>query len=256
MGYEVNFQFYNKLENSFEYDRENPTTFKKTYGKWNEDYALDKLAAAILQQMARRDIFVFDVEIYEFQKKKISFKQNKGDLIIKNKKFTNKGGVEDAFQEEEVDENALPNKCHPPEYDTCNVNVPNPSPPVALINLADSRGKNNHQNILPKQPSASDRVIKEMVFMPSRMMKPVGNFTIEKKYPVYRESFASNGVGMMIETTDDRGARVKVPDEHFVPAQPSLVGGNEINFGSSGKGLSDDGLNWGGAIKDSIPKLR
>lgn len=251
MGYEVNYQFYNKIENSFDYDRENPQTLKKTYGKWNDDFALDKLAASIMQQMARRDIFVFDLEIYEFQKKKISFKQNKSDLIIKNKKFTNKGDVSDVFDQETEDTTQL-DKCHPPEYDTCNVNVPRPSPPpTALINLADQR--NFGKNIAQPQ---SERVIKKVSFMPSKMSRPVGNFTIEKIYPVYRETFASNGVGLMLETVDDLGRRVKVPDEHFVPAQQTLVGGEEINFGSNGKGLSDDGLNWNGAIKDSVPKLR
>lgn len=255
MGFEVKFNYYNKIEDSFEYNRDEPQEMKKNYGKWNDDYTLEKLAAAIMQQMARRDIFVFDVEIFEFQKKKISFKQNKSDLIIKNKKFTNKGEVSEIF-EEGTSELTSPDKCYPPEYDTCNVNVPQPSPQIGLINLADNRGINNQHNLLPKQPSPSDRVIKEVVFMPSKMIKPIGAFTIEKKYPVFRETFATNGVGMLIETTDDRGARVKVPDEHFVPAQQSLVGGNEINFGSTGKGLSDDGLNWGGVIKDTVPKLR
>ena len=255
MGYEVNYQFYNKIENSFDYDRENPQSLKKTYGKWNDDFPLDKLAASIMQQMARRDIFVFDLEIYEFQKKKISFKQNKSDLIIKNKKFSNKGDVSDVFDEENINL-PLENKCHPPEYDTCNVNVPRPSPsptvpPTALVNLADRM--NLGKNIAQPQ---SERIIKKVSFMPSKMANPIGNFTIEKIYPVYRETFTSNGIGLVLETVDDLGRRVKVPDEHFVPAQQSLVGGDEINFGSNGKGLSDDGLNWNGAIKDSVPKLR
>lgn len=253
MGFEVSYSFYEKMENSFDYDKTEVKNFKKIYGKAVEDYPLEKLASAIQQQMARRDIFVFDFEIFEFQKKKISWRQNKSDLIIKNKRFTNTGQFIDIVGEDEQTD-----KCHPPEYDTGNVNTPNPSsqnnrnvPAFNLVNLADKNGKlvSNPVVVHHVQP---ERIIKYVSFMPSRMIKPVGNFTVEKTYPVYKESLNSNGIGMIIETLDDKGKRVKVEDEHFVPAGQNLLAG-EL-FVDDKK--ESERLNWYGVVKEDIPSVR
>lgn len=39
-------------------------------------------------QLARRDIFVSGVEVFELSKKPISFRESDGGVVIKNKKFT------------------------------------------------------------------------------------------------------------------------------------------------------------------------
>lgn len=241
MGFEVQYNYYEKVKDSFDYDRDSPKSLKKIYGKAIEDYPLDKLANSIMQQMARRDIFIFDVEIYEFQKKKISFRQNKSDLVIKNKKFTNTGvfleNCDDSENEELCENSAKETKQLP------NINI------APRVNIA-----NNKTNLVP---AVSDRVIKKMQFLPGRITKPVGRFTVEKVYPVYRESLSENGVGMMIEVVDDGGARVKVSDEHFVSLSQNLIGDDEVNFNSGSQNfVSDSKLNWGGAIQDTVPKLR
>lgn len=248
MGFEVNYEYFDKLENSFDYNRDEVKTFKKIYGKAVEDYPLEKLAHAIQQQMSRRDIFVFNFEIFEFQKKKISWRQNKSDLIIKNKRFSNQSVSYDSA--DDCDDEGS-NKCLPPEYNTCEVNTPRP----ALINLAQPINKMT--NLAPSiRPSSAEKILKKVAFMPSKMSGPVGNFTIEKAYPVFREILNTNGIGMMIETLDDKGKRVQVSDEHFVPLQQNLVGADLIDFESKGTNLSDDNLNWSGVIKNDIPKLR
>jgi hypothetical protein len=246
VGFEVNYNYYEKIENSFDYNREEPKSFKKIYGKAVEEYPVDKLAQAIMQQMARRDIFIFDVDIFEFQKKKISFRQNKGDLVIKNKKFTSRG----VFLED-IEEDCPDGTCHLPVAQTCEANINTLPPPQNAVNIAPPIQRNNNVNIAPR-PQQSDRIIKKLQFLPSRMIQPIGAFTIEKVYPVYRESLAKNGIGMMIETVDDKGRRVTVPDEHFVPTSQQLLG--EDSTGPSFVG--DDRLNWGGLVKDSLPKIR
>jgi len=244
VGFEVNYNFYEKLENSFDYNREEPKTLRKIYGKAVEEYPIEKLAQAIMQQMARRDIFIFDVEIFEFQKKKISFRQNKGDLVIKNKKFTSKGELLADIEEEDTCPDGM---CHLPPVNHCVA----PPPNQPAVNIAPPI-QNQNVNIAPRPSNLVDRVIKRVQFLPGRVTGPVGAFTVEKYYPVYRESLAKNGIGMMIETTDDRGRRVTVSDEHFVSAAQALLGEDttEPNF------VSDDRLNWGGVVKDSVPKLR
>jgi hypothetical protein len=242
VGFEVNYNYYEKLENSFDYNREEPKTLRKIYGKAVEEYPIEKLGQAIMQQMARRDIFIFDLEIFEFQKKKISFRQNKGDLVIKNKKFTSKGELLVDIEED----NCPDGTCHLPPA----VNI---APPIQQqnVNIAPSIQQQN-VNIAPRPVGLVDRILKRMQFLPGRVISPIGAFTVEKYYPVYRESLAKNGIGMMIETTDDKGRRVTVSDEHFVTASQSLLGedATEPNF------ANDNKLNWGGVINDSIPKLR
>ena len=41
MSFEVVYSYYAKIENSFDYDRENSHIFKKVYGKVEEDYSLE-----------------------------------------------------------------------------------------------------------------------------------------------------------------------------------------------------------------------
>jgi hypothetical protein len=82
-------------------------------------------------------------------------------------------------------------------------------------------------------------------------------FTLNKKYPIFSESYAKSGIGMIIETIDDTNGRLKVTDEHFIPADQNLIGDRENDFSDINKGfVNDNKLNWGGAINDSVPKLR
>ena len=244
MGFEVNYLYYDKFPDSFDYNKDESKVIKKVYGKATEEYSLEKLAQAIMQQMSRRDIFVYDLEIFEFQKKKISFRQNKSDLVIKNKKFTNKGVFLEDMEEQEP-----ANECHvKTNVIVANNSVPNQS----AINIAHSINK--PVNLVNR---VSARVIKKVQFLPGRITRPVGRFTVEKVYPVYQETLNENGVGMMIETTDDAGKRVTVPDEHFVQTSQNLIGDNEANFNNDVANFADDSkLNWGGVIKDSVPSLR
>jgi hypothetical protein len=254
MSFEVVYKYYEKLKDSFDYDRENPSTFKKLYGKSSEDYTLEKLAFNIYQQMARRDIFIYDVEIYEFAKKKINFKQNKTDLIIKNKKFSPKTGtLEDLDVEEEV---GLPSS----NCTNLAIQQPAVTNPVVCtqesVNLAPPiRSQQNLTNIASKPR----RVIKMVMFdpiSPKERAKFPYKFTPGKKYPVYKERISPSGIGMLIETVDDLNNSVSVLDELFVVEDMNLVGDNEAGFSESRSGLSDKTLNWSGVIKGDVPNLR
>ncbi len=261
MSYEVTYKFYEKLEDSFDYDRSNPLSYKKIYGKLEEDYTLDSLVPNIMQQMARRDIFVFDVEIYEFQKKKITFKQSKADLIVNNKKFSTKTVLYDAIQSEE--ENTANQIAHTNIAPTTNNNVLTQTIPTAqtlpAVNLApvlpsqaNMVAKNNNVN-------KAKRVIKFVTFDPPNPVvraKFPYKFTPNKKYPVFSERLAPNGIGMVIDTIDDLNNEVKVPDELFVSLDVNLIGDQEAGFSTQSSGLVDSTLDWKGVVKDDIPSLR
>jgi hypothetical protein len=88
MGYEVIFKYHEKKTEGTGYDVESVKTFKKVVGKATEDTPLEQLAKLVFGQMARRDVWVVDAEIYEYTKKKISFKETKDGVLLKNKKFS------------------------------------------------------------------------------------------------------------------------------------------------------------------------
>jgi hypothetical protein len=260
MGYEVNYNYYEKLKDSFDYDRENLKSFKKIYGKASEEYPLEKLCPAIMQQLARRDILIVDWEVYEFVRKKITCRLTKNDLVIKNKKFSLKNAlIEDDMEVEGVEENIAASPC---------ISVP-VAPAPQPVNIAPPVAQVVNSNIVPVNVAATsnglvnvvapkkDKVIKQVQFLPGRMSKPIGRFTVEKMYPVFAEHFAANGIGMLIETIDDGGARVKVPDEHFVSTQVQLLGDQEAGFSQNSKGFADDkALNWSGVMRDQVPAVR
>ena len=85
MGYEVKYHYHDKTESG--YDTDDVKIFTKRVGKSFEDASLGAVASAIIRQLARRDIWVVNVEIVEFVKKEISFRESKGGIVIKNRKF-------------------------------------------------------------------------------------------------------------------------------------------------------------------------
>lgn len=254
MSFEVVYKYYQRLEDNGEYDRENTQTLKKIYGKNQEEYSLDKLAVNIYQQMARRDIWIYDVEIFEFAKKKISFKQNKTDLIIKNKRFSPKTGMlEDiGVDEEEPQTHIAPANILPAPA----AQIVHHQPAIEAVNLAPPI--RSQQNLAPSSPKPR-RVIKMVVFdpmSPNERAKFPYKFTPGKKYPVYKERISPSGIGMLIETVDDLGNIVSVSDELFVVEDINLVGDQEAGFSEQKSGLSDKTLNWSGVVKGDVPKLR
>lgn len=261
MGYEVNYNYYEKLKDSFDYDRENLKSFKKIYGKASEEYPLEKLCPAIMQQLARRDILIVEWEVYEFVRKKITCRLTKNDLIIKNKKFSLKNAlIEDDMDVEGIEDTCPSGLCKPVQnYDIPKVvNAPVVAPVVSTnnivpVNVAPATANGLVNVVAPKK----EKIIKQVQFLPGRMSKPIGRFTVEKMYPVFAEHMAANGIGMLIETIDDGGARVKVPDEHFVSTQVQLLGDQEAGFSQNSKGFADDkALNWSGVMRDQVPAVR
>jgi hypothetical protein len=108
-------------------------------------------------------------------------------------------------------------------------------------------------------PNAPRKIVKFVIFdppNPKERAKFPYKFTPNKKYPVYKERIAPNGIGMSIDTIDDLNNPVTVIDELFVTEEANLIGDSDVGFSSSKSGLVDSTLNWSGVIKDSVPKLR
>lgn len=264
MSFEVNYLYYDKVEDSFEYDKTNSKSFTKVYGKLDEDYPYEKLIAQINSQYARRDIFVYDTVIYEFQKKKISFKQIKDGFVLKNKKYNLKNVDEGNLELVEVPEFVeTTNNAHLPErnpvVEPAQIidSTPNPAPVLATSAAPIQQVKISPVVVKPKPR----KVIKHVIFSPitpeMRRNFPY-KFTPNKKYPIFAEKPVRNGIGIMYDTIDDLGQDVTVPDEPFVMDDFNLKFGDEFeDFSPNKNSVQESKLNWSGIVEDvGVPKLR
>lgn len=193
--FEVTYFYYDKTGD--DYDKSETKKMVKKVGTPYEDVPVEKLAQLIMSQLARRDIFVVDVEIYEFAKHKVSFKETKGGILIKNKKFMLDGTVEAVDEVQLVKEE---------------VSKPRPQEQVSLQQL--------RWEIYDPDPNIIG------------MLKY--NLTPKKRYPILKEELIpqkTNISGVLTDmpsygyiVTDDAGRKCKVPSIHFVPEQIGLIG--------------------------------
>lgn len=89
MGFEIKYLYYERKEEGG-YNTEEKKEMVKRLGSHFDETSLEKAAAAVLAQLARRDIWVVDVEIHEYVKREIKFKEAKdgSGIVLKNKKFS------------------------------------------------------------------------------------------------------------------------------------------------------------------------
>ena len=257
MAFEIVFKYYECLEDGIDYDKSNILSYTKNLGNIFEEVSLEKLASMILTQLARRDVFVFDVEVFELVKKKISYKQSKNNILIKNKKFGFSGEtivvqeIEESNllsckQESEVDNNIVA------QLKQMFLSTPAAVSAVAAAVSAVPAAVSAVPAIVPSKSLKDSRPIRKMIFVPSDTSylkgKPL-RFTPNKVYSVYREKLANNGIGMILCTIDDMGREVEVTDEYFINDTINLINENaEV--------LKEDVLNWSGSKGVDMPDLR
>lgn len=204
MGYEVVYHYHPKSEDGrwLEDQKEN---LKIEVGAPFEDVSREKLVSAIMFQMARRDILIFDVEIWELKKTKISFKESKGGIILGTKKYTF-DGVNITFQE------LSPAPTAPPQAQL-------PVPQAQAARLPAVPPTNNSRPIKwvtldPDEPNIMKIKTSGLAFLPG------------KRYPVFAEKAHPKKLGVMIYTMLDENKReVPVTDEYFLNADQLLQRG-------------------------------
>lgn len=230
MGYEVVYYYKEKLDGEFSEEVKN---FKKRVGDPYEDLPLEKLAAVISSQLARRDIYVKDVEIYEITKKKIKFKETKNGIILKNRKYL-------------FDENFEPTF-------TCELSedVEDQGQPRVVQNKEIPQIKQEKE----KEQINLNRIIKKMTFVPEPqqqidLLKRGIKLTPDKNYNIFKIEAHMNGINEIYTIVDDRNIQQQVSDLCFVP----II--NLYQEDERETGLSNDGLSWHGVINDSIPSVR
>lgn len=227
MGFELTYSYYAKNDKG--YDMENVHELKKRLGKSYDDTSYEKLASTIMGQFARRDIMVFDVKITEFIKKKVSFRETKNGIVIKNKKYVFDGSeIELQSIPEQIDESPSPVNHH----NKVNINH---------LNGSDNKRPLRHETFDPHKDFVH--------YVKEKNLK----FTIGNKYPIYKEKEDPRGVlfGMLYTTIDDEGNKQILNDKFFV-FKSDLIGGNQFDSNNSVD------LNYGSGAEQELdmPKLR
>ncbi len=229
----------------------------KKVGKDDEDTPLEQVVMLVKSQLARRDILVTDVDVFEFVKKKVKFKEVKGGFIIKDKKFMMDQiqGVPIASEDDEqpqVHQNPLLQPHEIAARQQFMSSFQETSPRQSQIASVAQRQVNESGVPAPMHPQRFE------IFDPDPMQlaKLGSNYklTPEKKYGIYREW----GEGLPPATVtkylikDDRGMEITISAEYFIAPGKGLIGGNfdsdpieaKINKGLSFQGhyLEDMGV--------------
>lgn len=249
MGYELVYSYHERGEDG-DYDKSKLLTLKKRLGNAEEEVPHEKLAATIMAQMSRRDIWVIDVEIFEFTKKKLSFKETKGGLLIGNKKYN------------------LDDCGHLAVQEVMDVPPPQPVPHVSavpamlpavmrptLANIPESAIKSGGNladfELLKQRPIRYEVFQPDPIFIDIRKAKSMA-FTIGEKYPIYSEKAAGSNInlGMNYTTVDNEGRKQVLNDKYFVPVGTLM--GDQFNE------KRDISLSYGddGGYGNAVPDLR
>ena len=246
MGFECVYHYHERVDG--EYNKEETKTFKKKVGDPLDDVPLEKLAAAIMAQLARRDIWIVDVDVFEISKKEVSFKEAKGGIVLKNKKFLFDGKVAECI--------TVVEETPQPQYSVAPYQAPHPHQQQSLS--AAAAPVQPHNMIQRPQRRAVDVVVyspepQQMFEAQKRGLK----LTVDKKYEVLEKRPAPTGVGELFLVVDDAGREQTVSDAYFVPGNINLFGDKELGFSESSKGRDGGNLLYqGGAVADQMPNLR
>lgn len=248
MGYEITYKYHPKLEEGVGYDHEVIEEKTVKVGKPFDDTPLEKCAAAIMGQLARRDIWVVDVEVDELVRKSVSFKESKDGkgIILKNRRFslnqTAQLVAEDVVevqpqQQMIVAPQPAPNgqQLQPHQM------IQQPAPqPVAANTDVNSLYQNAGSLQTKRSVSARDidqntvlyHVYYEPYFHAAQAKAMKLKFTEDTKYPVHKVIPSATGKldAQQIAVTDDAGQVMILDEKFFTSAGAGLVGDAELGF--------------------------
>lgn len=232
MGFEITYHFHPRKEDGHGYDTDTQDDKTVKVGKPFDDTPLEKCAAAIMAQLARRDIWVIDVEVSELVKKEISFKESKDGkgIVLKNKRFSLAGTTAEMIEEQEVIPTPVqpqPTNMQPHEMGQVPLNTDNlySNPNASMVRRSvDPRSIDRNKTLYQVyfEPEAH--------FAEAQRLKL--RFTEDTRYAVH--SVISSPTGKLdnqqIALTDDTEQIVVLDEKFFVTAGTGLLGDKQLNF--------------------------
>lgn len=205
--FEVIFKYHPKNSEG-KYDSSETLEFSKKLGKAKEDLPMSKLAGYIMSQLARRDIWIIDLDVYEFARRKIVFKESKNGIILKNKKYS----MSSDFSLEEIDFEV--------EKDIIEI----PSEPRIVLQQETQPLHPVQQQFVPQftvVPQVESRPIRYEIFKPedhvfSTWLKNKGKgFQIDHKYGILEQIENPDG-NVFYKVLDDFNCVRKMNSTYFM----------------------------------------
>lgn len=248
MGYECILHYHEYVNG--EYNKEETKTKSIKIGSPYDDVSLEILAAKLIAQLARKNMLITNIDIFEFEKKKLSYRETPDGIVIKNRKFSfdDTDMLANSLNVVSI-ENNIPSQIS-------EVSVPKTEVPVISKTDLTSPPITPNMNIAPP----ISRPIKYEIFniddseVAKEFRQKKMNFTPGKKYPIYKESpDLKKSYGMLYETIDDQNVKRNVSDKFFAPIV-RLMGDFEEDRGNvvDNSGFRDT-VNY---IKEDILHLR
>lgn len=276
MGYEVTYH-YREEENGILSEDVKTKTVK--IGTHSDDTPIDVCAGKIMGQLARRNIVLEDVEIYEYTKKKLSFKQLDDGIQIGKRKFDYDDGPPLGTEGVSV-------KPDPPQHNgqahaTNHSNgmsaeqilaalLQNPTilsqlqgqNGQALVQAPVSGGVNSAVKFKPNERPIRHEIYNPVVpgLVEETRRRGIA-LTLGKQYPIYSEKPGPGGIQMVYTTVDDNGIKRTLSDKLFTPEigrlERDVEGDSFKTVGRLGGSAGDPRLDWGGGmISEQIPDIR
>lgn len=247
MGYEIQYIYHPRKEDGG-YDTSSREEKSVKVGKAFDDTPLEKCAAAIMVQLARRDIWVVDVKVYELVKSEISFKESSDGrgIILKNKKY-NLGSTAEALAEDLIEEVVQPSV--QPVQGMQPHELMAQRQPTDISNLYDASARVPVKQS-PKPVINRNKVMYHVYFEPymyqAEARKLKLKFTEDRKYPVHAIIPSATGRldGQQIAVSDDSGNVVILDEKFFTSAGKGLLADEQLGFSGSP-----------GGRRESRPKL-
>ncbi len=216
--YEITFHYHPRNEDDGKYNTEETLTFTKTVGKRSgkavEEVPLEKVAVVVMGELARRDIWIVNVELYEFAKREVTFKETKGGIILKNRKFQF-DQLHGELTSEEIEE-------YPQQVPNLQQQMPGIRPDIP-IQFSD---RATRQAPMVQQPTGP---LRYEVFRPNRedlavLQRQGLKLTLNKPYPVMKEVIKGMMDPIHYQVNDDQGQPIEVSSLFFEPMRRGLVG--------------------------------
>lgn len=255
MGFEVKYMFHPRKEDGPGYNTDVQKDKMIKVGKPFDDTPLEKCAAAIMAQLARRDVWVVDVEVSELVKKKISFKESKDGkgIVLKNKRFSLVGTTAEMIEEQEVTPpvNVSQSNLQPHEMGRSSPPHQNPDNLYSNPNASVVRRSVDPRNIDRNKTVYQVYFEPEGHFAEAQRLKL--RFTKDTRYAIHQVISSPTGKldNQQVAITDDTGQIVILDEKFFVTAGVGLIGDKQLNFsGNNGKN-SRAKLSY----EDQIPNL-
>lgn len=247
MGFEITYFYKESSEVPGTYKEEVLSKTTKV-GKFDQEVSLDVLAGKIIAQLARRNILIVDIEILEFTKKKVSYKETPTGIFIKNKKFNfDSGAIVSSDEDYDVELNEILQNEELLEKIK------------KSLNLCENKQPLKNLCVRPKPEEGGKKALRQEIYDPEittkfKIEQKGYKFTVGKKYSIFAEKSLA---GVLVYTTkDDAGREVEVSSECFIVPPVGLSFGDDEPQYYGGESSNDVDLWKNVRVEQSMPDIR